>query len=42
MRPEALQWSSENCTIGRAMEILGERWTVVVLREVFVGRPPLR
>ena len=37
MRPEALQWSSENCTIGRAMEILGERWTVVVLREVFVG-----
>jgi DNA-binding HxlR family transcriptional regulator len=37
MRPEALQWSSENCTIGRAMEILGERWTVIVLREVFVG-----
>lgn len=27
----------ENCPIGRAMQILGERWTVVVLREVFQG-----
>lgn len=35
--PEALNWSVENCTIGRAMEILGEKWTVVVLREVFAG-----
>ena len=25
------------CTIGRAMEILGEKWTVVVLREIFNG-----
>ena len=25
------------CTIGRAMAILGEKWTVVVLREVFNG-----
>jgi DNA-binding HxlR family transcriptional regulator len=37
MRPEALRWSAENCTIGRAMEILGEKWTVLVLREVFLG-----
>ncbi len=37
MRPNALDWSAENCTIGRAMEILGERWTVVVLREIFSG-----
>jgi DNA-binding HxlR family transcriptional regulator len=37
MRPEALSWSIDNCTIGRAMAILGERWTVVVLREVFTG-----
>ncbi|MFI7429064.1 winged helix-turn-helix transcriptional regulator [Micromonospora sp. NPDC049836] len=37
MRPAALDWSVENCTIGRAMEILGERWTLVVLREVFNG-----
>jgi DNA-binding HxlR family transcriptional regulator len=37
MRPEALAWSAENCTIGRALRILGEKWTLVVLREVFVG-----
>ncbi|WP_422739565.1 winged helix-turn-helix transcriptional regulator [Micromonospora sp. WMMD729] len=37
MRPAALDWSVENCTIARAMEILGERWTMVVLREVFSG-----
>lgn len=37
MRPEALNWSVENCPIGQAMELLGERWTVVVLREVFNG-----
>ena len=37
MRPEALRWSAENCTVGRALEILGEKWTVVVLREIFLG-----
>ncbi|MFY1632582.1 winged helix-turn-helix transcriptional regulator [Solwaraspora sp. WMMB335] len=37
MRPTALDWSIDNCTIARTMEILGERWTVVVLREVFNG-----
>jgi DNA-binding HxlR family transcriptional regulator len=37
VRDSALDWSAENCTIGRAMTILGERWTVVVLREVFSG-----
>ncbi len=37
MRPAALDWSTENCTIGRTMEILGERWTLVVLREIFSG-----
>src|SRR3954471_6801270 len=35
--PDALDWSVETCTIGRAMEILGEKSTVVVLREVFDG-----
>jgi DNA-binding HxlR family transcriptional regulator len=35
--PEALNWSAENCTLGRAMEILGEKWTIHVLREVFLG-----
>jgi DNA-binding HxlR family transcriptional regulator len=33
----ALDWSVDNCTIARAMAVLGEKWTVVVLREVFNG-----
>ncbi|PZG07205.1 transcriptional regulator, partial [Micromonospora craterilacus] len=37
MRPAALDWSVDNCTVARAMEILGEKWTLVVLREVFSG-----
>ena len=37
MRPAALDYSVDNCTIGRAMGILGEKWTVVVLRDVFNG-----
>lgn len=36
-RPEALQWSVDNCTVARAMAILGERWALVVLREVVNG-----
>ena len=35
--PSALDWSVDACTIGRAMGVLGEKWTVVVLREVFTG-----
>lgn len=35
--PSALDYSTDNCTIGRAMEILGERWTFVVIREIFNG-----
>jgi DNA-binding HxlR family transcriptional regulator len=35
--PPALAFSTENCTVGRTMAILGERWTIVVLREVFNG-----
>ena len=36
-KPAALAWSAENCTIGRSMEIIGEKWSVLVLREVFMG-----
>jgi DNA-binding HxlR family transcriptional regulator len=36
-RPEALGWSMETCTIGRAIAVLGEKGTIVVLREVFNG-----
>ena len=35
--PSAMAWSTDNCTVGRAMAVLGERWTFVVLREVFNG-----
>ncbi|AEV87404.1 transcriptional regulator [Actinoplanes sp. SE50] len=35
--PEALDWDVDNCTISRAMEILGEKWTMLVLREIFSG-----
>jgi DNA-binding HxlR family transcriptional regulator len=36
-RPEALDWAADNCTIGRTLEIVGDRWTFIVLREVFQG-----
>ena len=35
--PPALAYSTDNCTVGRTMAILGERWTFVVVREVFNG-----
>jgi DNA-binding HxlR family transcriptional regulator len=35
--PPAMTWSTENCTVGRTMAILGERWTLVVIREVVNG-----
>jgi DNA-binding HxlR family transcriptional regulator len=35
--PPALAWSTDNCTVGRTMAVLGERWTFVVLREIFNG-----
>jgi DNA-binding HxlR family transcriptional regulator len=37
VKPEALRWSVDNCPIGRSMAILGEKWVIVVLREVFNG-----
>ncbi len=35
--PPALAYSADNCTVGRTMAILGERWTFLVVREVFNG-----
>jgi DNA-binding HxlR family transcriptional regulator len=35
--PEALTWSIDNCTVQRAMQVLGDRWSFVVLREVCNG-----
>lgn len=31
-------WRREDCSVQRALEILGERWTILVLREVFFGQ----
>ncbi len=36
-RPPALEWSVENCTIQRAAEEMGDRWSLLLLREVFQG-----
>ena len=30
-------WSVDNCTIARAMATLGDKWTFIVLREIFNG-----
>lgn len=35
--PPALAWSTANCQISRAMAVLGEKSTLLVLREVFNG-----
>ena len=37
LAPPAMTWSTENCTVGRTLAILGERWTLVVIREVVNG-----
>ena len=36
-RPEALNWSIDTCTVQRALAVIGDRWSFVVLREVFNG-----
>jgi DNA-binding HxlR family transcriptional regulator len=36
-RPPALEWAIDNCTVQRALQVLGDRWSFVVLREVFNG-----
>jgi DNA-binding HxlR family transcriptional regulator len=36
-RPWVLDYDTENCTIGAALAIVGERWTFLVLREAFNG-----
>ena len=36
-QPEALNWSTDNCTIERAVGVFGDRWSFLVLREVFSG-----
>jgi DNA-binding HxlR family transcriptional regulator len=35
--PWVLDYDTENCTIGAALAIVGEKWTFLVLREAFNG-----
>lgn len=30
-------YKDQNCSIARALELVGERWTILVLRDVFLG-----
>ncbi len=30
-------WSRDNCAVGNTLSIIGERWTLLVLREAFLG-----
>ena len=30
-------YKGQNCSIARTLELVGERWTVLVLRDVFLG-----
>lgn len=36
-RPWILDYDDDNCTIGAAVAIIGERWTFLILREAFNG-----
>ena len=31
-------FAGQNCSIARALEVIGERWTLLVMREVLLGR----
>ena len=37
MVPEALRWDPDPCSIARTLELVGEKWSLLVLREVFSG-----
>jgi DNA-binding HxlR family transcriptional regulator len=36
-RPWVLDYDTTNCTIGAAVDMIGEKWTFLVLREAFSG-----
>lgn len=37
MLPDRFRYSAENCSIGRTLDIVGEKWTLLLLREAFYG-----
>ena len=30
-------YEGQNCSIAKSLELVGERWTMLILREVFLG-----
>ena len=30
-------WTRDNCAVGNTLSVIGERWTLLVLREAFLG-----
>ena len=30
-------YADENCSVARALEVVGERWTILIVREAFLG-----
>ena len=37
MAPGRTWFTNENCSVARTLEVIGERWTLLVLREAFLG-----
>jgi DNA-binding HxlR family transcriptional regulator len=37
MRSDRFTYSSENCSIQRTLEVVGEKWSLLILREAFYG-----
>ena len=35
MAPEALRYDPDPCSIARTLDLIGEKWSLLVLREVF-------
>lgn len=36
-RPARLQFSAENCPVAATLDVVGEKWTLLVIREAFYG-----
>ena len=37
VHPDRFRYSAENCSIRRTLDVVGEKWTLLVLREAFLG-----
>src|SRR5690349_16035247 len=37
MEPERFGYDLQNCSISRSLDVLGEKWTLLVIREAFYG-----